>query len=103
MIKYFKLEIFMCFNSPITKHWTLLHQTSHIFPVSWPNWARFVMLEREVENYNFFKTLKVEEQGARIEPFLNFKVFWHPPAYLNQMNEKVEKNANERKNKNLLQ
>jgi hypothetical protein len=56
-----------------------------------------------VENYNFFKTLKVEEQGARIEPFLNFKVFWHPPAYLNQMNEKVEKNANERKNKNLLQ
>jgi len=31
MIKDFKLKILICFNSPITKHWTPLHQTSYIF------------------------------------------------------------------------
>jgi hypothetical protein len=97
MMKYFKLEILMCFKSPITKHWTLLHQTSHIFHVSWPNWACFVMLEREVESYNFLKTLKVEDQGARIQPFLNFKVFWHRLLTLIKLMKKVGKNANERK------
>jgi hypothetical protein len=96
----FKLEILMCFNSPIIKHWTPLHQTSHIFPVSWPNGACFVMFECKVESYKFFKTLKVEEQGARIQPFLNFKVFWHPPASLNQINEKrLEKCKWEKKTK----
>jgi hypothetical protein len=33
-IKDFKIEILICFNSLITKHWPPLHQTSHIFPHS---------------------------------------------------------------------
>jgi hypothetical protein len=55
------------------------------------------MLEREVESYNFLKTLKVEDQGARIQPFLNFKVFWHRLLTLIKLMKKVGKNANERK------
>ncbi len=35
MIKNFKLEILICLNSPVTKHWTPLHQTSYIFAIVW--------------------------------------------------------------------
>jgi hypothetical protein len=45
LIKDFKLKILICFNSPIIKHWTPLHQTPHIFYVPLSNYAIFVMLE----------------------------------------------------------
>jgi len=44
--KYFKLEILICFNSPITEHWTPLQQTPHIFfPIPLWNWEIFATLE----------------------------------------------------------
>jgi hypothetical protein len=33
IIKDLKLEILICFNSPINKHLTPVHQTPHIFPI----------------------------------------------------------------------
>jgi hypothetical protein len=44
-IKDFKLEILICFNALITKHWTPLHQTPHIFPILLSKWTIFVMLQ----------------------------------------------------------
>jgi hypothetical protein len=44
MIKDFKLEILICFNSPITKHWTPLHQTPQIFPHSFTKLSKFSSL-----------------------------------------------------------
>jgi len=54
MIKKFKLEI--CFNSPVTKHWTPLHQTSYIFPIVWTLCLmhRCVCIWRYIlQNYNY--------------------------------------------------
>ncbi len=45
MIKNFKLKILICFNSPITKHWTPLHQTPHLFPLPLLNLPIFVAME----------------------------------------------------------
>ncbi len=45
IIKDLKLKILICFNSPISKHLTPLHQTPHIFPIPLANWAIFVVLE----------------------------------------------------------
>jgi len=44
-IKDFKLKILICFNALVTKHWTPLHQTPHIFPILLSNWTIFVMLQ----------------------------------------------------------
>jgi hypothetical protein len=44
-IKDFKLKVRIYFNSPVTKHWTPLHQTTHILTIPLSNWAMFVMLE----------------------------------------------------------
>jgi hypothetical protein len=61
--KTFKLEILVCFNLPITEHWTPLHQTPHIFPIPLSNWAIFVVPEVLSEGLQmFFWTLDVEEQ-----------------------------------------
>jgi len=40
-----KLKILICFKSPITKHWTRLHKTSHVLPIPLPNWKISVMLK----------------------------------------------------------
>jgi hypothetical protein len=44
-IKDLKLKVLICFKSPITKHWTPLHQTSHILSILLSNWEIFVVLE----------------------------------------------------------
>jgi hypothetical protein len=54
MIKDLKLEILICFDSVITKHWTLLHQTPHVFPILSPDWEIFVTLESLGVGLNFF-------------------------------------------------
>jgi hypothetical protein len=41
MIKDFKLEILICFNSLITEHWILVHQTPCIFPIPLLKWTIF--------------------------------------------------------------
>jgi hypothetical protein len=45
MIKNFKLEIVIYFNSLIINHWTTLHQTPNIFSTPLSNQAIFVTLE----------------------------------------------------------
>jgi hypothetical protein len=45
IIKDLKLKILICLNVPISKHWTPLHQTPHIFPIPLANWAIFAGLE----------------------------------------------------------
>jgi hypothetical protein len=44
-MKFFKLVILICLNSPITKHWAPLHQTPHDFSIPLLNQAIFVTLE----------------------------------------------------------
>ncbi len=42
--KTLRLKSWICFNSPITEHWTFLHQTPHVFPILywivkfWQHW-----------------------------------------------------------------
>jgi hypothetical protein len=45
IIKDLKLEILICFNSPINKQLTPLHQHPMFFPIPLTNWAIFVVLE----------------------------------------------------------
>jgi hypothetical protein len=44
-IQFFELEILICFNSTITKHWTPLHQTPRIFLISLSTWKFLAALE----------------------------------------------------------
>jgi hypothetical protein len=64
--KDFKLEILICFNSPITVHWIPLHQTSHNFHIPLLNWETFMALE---------------VLGGKLQMFFEF---WsvHSPTYL---------------------
>ncbi len=41
MIKDFKLEILICFNSLIIERWILLHQTPCVFPIPLLKWTFF--------------------------------------------------------------
>jgi hypothetical protein len=44
-IENLKLEIIICFKSPITKHWGLLHKTPHILLIPLLIWNFFMTLE----------------------------------------------------------
>jgi hypothetical protein len=44
-IKDFKIRILICFNSPITEHWTFLHQTPHVYPILLWNWELLATFE----------------------------------------------------------
>jgi hypothetical protein len=54
MIQDFKVEIIICFSSLIIKHWTPVHQTSHVFPHSFIELSRFC--NAESPNSMSFKT-----------------------------------------------
>jgi hypothetical protein len=58
MIKDFKLKILICFNSLITEYRTPLHQTPHIFPIPFPNWASFWRWKLGGGPHVFFKLQK---------------------------------------------
>jgi hypothetical protein len=54
MTKDLKLEIWICFSSPITKHWAPLHQTPRNFPIPLPKWTIFAMLKVLDERLQIF-------------------------------------------------
>jgi hypothetical protein len=78
MIKDLKVEILICFKSPITKHWTLLHQTPHIFPILSPNWKIFIVLKMVGDNYYYYLSFQNQNEDFISFEFLNV----HSPAYL---------------------
>jgi len=88
MIKGFKLEILICFSSPIIEHWMPLHQTPHIFTIpllNWEififaiplsNWANFLALKALGELQMFF-----ELQNKRNNVW-RFNLNWVPQSLL---------------------
>jgi hypothetical protein len=66
MIKDFKLKILICFDSPITKHETPLHQTPQIFPHSFTELSNFSSLQStRWSATKFLWASEAEEQYAR--------------------------------------
>jgi len=81
-IQKFKLKILICFNSPITRHWTSLHQTPPYLPHSFmklSNHCRVGSARWRVTNG--FWNSEAEEQCLRIQLPLSFKVFTYWPIY----------------------
>jgi hypothetical protein len=69
MIKDLKLEISICFKSPIIEHWTPLHQTPHILLIPLSNWEIFAPLEALGERLKlFFQLQNQESQCVMIQP-----------------------------------
>jgi len=84
LIKEIKLEILICYNSFITKHWTLLHQTPHVFPHSFIESSNFCSLESvRWRATNVLWTSQVNEQFVKIWPHLSSYMFAHWPIYPN--------------------
>ncbi len=72
MIKDLKLEILICFDSVIAKHWTPLHRIPHVFPIPSLNWEIFVALELlGVGLKNILWASEPEEQCVKIQPRLS--------------------------------
>ncbi len=84
LIKESKLKILICYNSFITKHWTPLHQTPHVFPHSFIELSNFCSFQsvRWRATYLLW-TSQVDEQFVRIWPHLSSYVFVHWPVYPN--------------------
>ncbi len=74
MIKDFKLEILICFNSPITKHWTPLHQTSYIFPFLYGIEQFLQHWKRWAEGYKF--SFIFRNRGTICQNLTSFE-FWN--------------------------
>jgi hypothetical protein len=73
-IKDFKLEVLIRFNSPITKNWTLLHQTPSYLPHSYTesiNFAVFAMLEVLGRGLQMFFELQKQRNNVS-----GFNLFW---------------------------
>jgi hypothetical protein len=62
--KTFKLKILICFNLPITEHWTPLHQTPHISSIPLSNRAIFMMLEVLSEGLQMFFELQMQRNNV---------------------------------------
>ncbi len=82
MMKIFKLDILICLNSPITKHWAALHQTPHNFSILLLNQAIFVTLEVLGGGLQMFSELQ-RSRGKLCKELTFFEFLSvHSPAYL---------------------
>jgi hypothetical protein len=87
MIKDLKLEILICFDLVITKHWTPLHQTPHVFPIPSPNWEIFVMSKSLGVGLKYFLSFKIKRtmcEDSTLFEFLNVSPSTYLP-YLSQL------------------
>ncbi len=79
MIKDCKLKILICFKSPLTKHWTRLHKTSHVLPIPLLNWKISVMLEVLAEKLISFLSFRIRK--TMCEDLTSYEFLIHWPIY----------------------
>jgi hypothetical protein len=69
MIKDFKLEILIYFNSPLVEHWTVYTKTLYIFPYSFLDLSNFYHVESTRQKAtNVLWALEAKEQCVQIQP-----------------------------------
>jgi len=69
MVKDFKLKILICFNSPITEHWTPLHRTPPYFPHSFFKLANFCGIgSTRWRSTNVLGASEADDEYVRIQP-----------------------------------
>jgi hypothetical protein len=76
-------RILICFNLHITKHWTPLHQTSHIFLILLSNWVIFMVFETLGGGLNMF--FELQKLKNNMWGFDLLSMFIHRPIYPNEI------------------